>query len=200
MPGACGDERAPRVRIAGDEGVAHVVAHFERARPDARAEEREQLAPAAQRIARTVLSITPAASPRHPACATATARARAVGEQHRQAVGDEDRAHVPAFARDRRVGFGHRRRRIGIDHAVAVHLLQPRGSCGSSARRRARFAATAAGSSPVRKPRLKLAYGPRSTPPARVVIERAHVAGRGPVGNDPVGVGDHASDGVMGDR
>ena len=49
-------------------------------------------------IASTVASSTPAASPRHPACAAADHRARLVGEQHRHAIGDlRPRTRVPVL-------------------------------------------------------------------------------------------------------
>src|SRR4051812_23944862 len=48
--------------------------------------------------------------------------------------------------------------------------LSQRGSCGSTARRRSRFARTFSSRSPVANPRFRLEYGPVLTPPARVVI------------------------------
>ena len=52
-------------------------------------------------------------------------RARTIGEQHRQAVGNHNRAHGAPVARDAGVGVRTIIDHIGIDHARAVHLPQP---------------------------------------------------------------------------
>ena len=136
-----------------------------------------------QRIARTVFSTTPPARPRHPACATATvvpACRSAIPARSRQR---ESRTRFRRSARRRRRLRAPRSRHVGVDHAAAVHLLQPHRLAPAGARAgRARFAATAAGSSAVRRPRLKLAYGPLLAPPARVVTNARTLEGAGQSG------------------
>ena len=79
-----------RLRIVLQECLAHFIAHLEMRGTDGRSQPRDQLRrPCAMRarMAATVASSTPAASPRQPAWAAPTADPSAGGKQHRQAVG-----------------------------------------------------------------------------------------------------------------
>ena len=52
-------------------------------------------------------------------------RARAVGQQHRDAVCDHHRANRSGFARDGGVRFGDVREGVGIHDLASMHLPQP---------------------------------------------------------------------------
>ena len=148
-------------------------------------------------MARTVFSTTPPARPRHPACAAATVvPASSVSNTGTQSA--TRIAHtVPAFrataasASDTATGTSASITRLPCT------CFSHTGSPGRSARRALRFAATAAGSSAVRRPRLKLAYGPLLAPPVRVVTNARTLEDAGQSGTIQSGWG--SFNGVIGD-
>ena len=122
--------------------------------------------------------------------------AGSVAQQHRQAVGDHDRADgAGAGARRWRRPRASSSECIGIDDARAVHLLQP-------ARRLRQQVAQARA---VRRYRLRIVAAAQAeieagirrrvlTPPLRVVISALTCGGRRPVGHDPVGCRRHVTE------
>ena len=136
----------------------------------------------------TVRSSTPAARPRHPACAMPTARASAVREDDGQAVGSQHRADDPVLARYRGVGDCRSRRALrDMDRDVgAVNLMHP------ARRRRAERQQPAAilGDRIVRVANAcaKIERGARTRAYAAAARrdERVHAGRNRPVGHDPV--------------
>jgi hypothetical protein len=114
-------------------------------------------------------SSTPAARPRQPAWAAATARPSRNAEQHRQAVGHHARCR-PRPAAVVQAGIGWRAGRglgggVQAQHLGAMHLLQPHRP-RAQACKAARLRATAAGSSPTLSARFRLSQGAALTPPS----------------------------------
>ena len=130
---------------------------------------------AASHSAASDASTTPAASPRQPACAAATARpagaANSTGRQSATCTMQATPGSVGPRWHRPQAGCARGRSR----HGPAPPCSHAPGAATPAARRvkatkRRRFSATAAGSSPTAAPRFRLSHGAALTPPLRVLI------------------------------
>ena len=145
--------------------------------------------PAPWQSAETVASSTPAASPRQPACAAATARpSRAQNSAGRQSATRTAQARPRSVVHAASAGGRSASASASASAAVRRKTLAPCtcrshiGRAPSSAARRLRFSATSRGASPVAPPRLSDSHGPRLTPPRRSVMAAPMPAGAGQSG------------------
>ena len=185
---ARGDERCAARPVARDERVVDLFADLVLLRSRGRPQPRHASGPAAVRIAATVASSTPAGKPAPAGVRRADFAAVVGAEQHRHAVGGEDRQHG---ARRRRSPRRRPRARPTVAAPVDRDASHLRPSCHAPAAASAardgsaacstsssRLRSTASGSSPARRPRLKLSNGGCDTPSA--VAQRGERRARSP--------------------